>query len=369
MIEDNKHTEGISDELRGLTRRVERLERSNWILKAVNLVALAVVVSITRIPSIWATITPSISAMRFNLVSLSGKTLATLGVNASGFPSLTFFDASGKRLTQVGEADNGKSAGLNGFDGNALLAGKGVPRAPLGINSAGAGEAEYDGNGIQRVGISINANSSLDGMFLLDAHKVVRATMLETAAPIFDGFSVALDDANGKVRSSMYVQNAISTTTYNGFALADPNGVGRASFSEPLSQTAPTGGPFLVLDDINGKARATLFAENAISSTTYTGFSLSDPNGVTKGLFFIPLEESSPTGGPGLLLNDVNGKSRATVGVNNSAGGARFSVFDANEIQRAVFGGSLNAGNGFIIFNNAADNRIGAWFPPAAPVP
>ena len=117
---ENKHTEGIFDELRALTQRVDRLERTNRALKIVNLAALAAVVAIIRIPSIWALTPGVINALQYNLYSRSGTLLATLGTNTSGFPSLTFFDATGKRLTQVGEADDGKSAGVYGFDGNPI---------------------------------------------------------------------------------------------------------------------------------------------------------------------------------------------------------------------------------------------------------
>lgn len=371
----NVDAQRFSIELRLIKERVQRLERGNRMLKVVNLVALAAVVATTRIPGIWATPTTSISAEKFILESPSGKTLATLGVNASGFPSLTFFDASGKRLTQVGEADNGKSAGVYGFDDNALLAGKGVLRASFGISSAGAGEAEYDGNGIQRVGISIAASSSVDGLVLFDANKVVRATMLETAAPIFDGFSVALDDANGKIRSSMYVQNAISTTTYTGFSLTDPNGVGRASFSEPLSETASTGGPFLVLEDANGKSRVSMFVENSIT-TGFGGMSLIDANGIIRSNYANELTDSFGTeSGPFLIFEDINGNPRASLFVNNSltTGGAGLALFDAEfaktNLDRTFFGENLSTSDGLILFNNAAGKSIGGWLPPAAPTP
>src|SRR5579863_3223223 len=129
---ENKHTGGISDELRALTRRVDRLERSNRMLKIVSLVALAAVIVATRIPITSAGPSGVINALQYNLYSRSGTLLATLGTNTSGFPSLTFFDATGKRLTQVGEADNGKGAGVYGFDNNAVLPGKGVTRASFG---------------------------------------------------------------------------------------------------------------------------------------------------------------------------------------------------------------------------------------------
>src|SRR5208337_3398476 len=122
MSESMNHAEAaqLSKELQLLTQRVERLERTNRTFKIVNLVALAVVVAITRIPITSAGPTGVVNALQYNLFSRSGNLLATLGTNTSGFPSLTFFDAAGKRLTQVGESDNGKAAGLNAFDGNAL---------------------------------------------------------------------------------------------------------------------------------------------------------------------------------------------------------------------------------------------------------
>ena len=146
-----------------------------------NLVVLAAtIIAISRIHGIWASPATSVSALQFNLVSSLGKSLATLGVNATGIPSLTFYDANGKPLTQVGEGGQGKSAGLYAFDGDTLLAGTGMMRASLGVSAAGAGEEEFDGTGTQRVGTGIAADSSSDGVTLYDAKKILRASIAET---------------------------------------------------------------------------------------------------------------------------------------------------------------------------------------------
>ncbi len=98
---DNKRTAGISDELRALTRRVDRLERSNRVLKIVSLVALAAVIVATRIPITSAGPSGVINALQYNLYSRSGTLLATLGTNTSGFPSLKFFDSTGNALLRL----------------------------------------------------------------------------------------------------------------------------------------------------------------------------------------------------------------------------------------------------------------------------
>lgn len=325
---DSKLTNGMSDELRALTRRVDRLERSNRALKIVNLAALAAVVAIIRIPSIWALTPGVINALQYNLYSRSGALLATLGTNTSGFPSLTFFDATGKRLTQVGEADNGKGAGLFASEGNAVLPGKGVERAGFGISFAAglghtspfdfSGEGELDGNGILRVASGFSTDLSADGLFLADAKQALRASVAQYEGPAFDGFGVGLVDANGKTRASMFADDLISTTTYAGFTLNDPTG------------------PF---------------------------------NGL-RGQFIVPLDESSPTGGPNFALYDVNGKYRVTAGVNNSiTTSAGFNLFDASENDRAGFVEPPGGGNYLIYFNDAAGKNLGVWQPPAAPVP
>ena len=109
-------------------------------LKIAGLVVLAALIVTTRMPITSAGPSGVINAVQYNLFSRSGTLLATLGTNTSGFPSLTFFDATGKRrLTQVGEADDGKSAGIYGFDNNALLPGTGVLRASFGIGALSVG--------------------------------------------------------------------------------------------------------------------------------------------------------------------------------------------------------------------------------------
>jgi len=197
------------DDLELLTQRVDRLERSNRLLKIVNLVGVVAIIAITRIPITSAGPSGIINALQYNLFSRSGTLLATLGTNTSGFPSLTFFDAKGKRLTQFGEADDGKSAGFYGFDGNALLSGKGVARASLLISAGGAGESEFDGNEIQRVFSGIVADSTVDGLFLFDAKTKLRADVLQQTggSPVL--FSVY--DDTGSPRAAMFEDDVHSS--------------------------------------------------------------------------------------------------------------------------------------------------------------
>jgi hypothetical protein len=291
---ENIDTQRLADELGLVKQRVDRLERSNRMLKIVNLMAVAGVVAITQIPGIWASApTTSITAQKFILASAAGKTLATLGVTLKGYPSLTFFDSNGKTLTQVGEAANGESAGLYDYDGNTVLTGTGQVRASVGISSQGAGLEEFDGFARLRLGAGIEANSSGDGIVLYDTNEKARAALSETSAPLFNGFSLALADSNGKIRSSVVVNNTLNSTTYTGFSVLDPNGVTRATLSAPmLEETTGTAGPVLTLNDVAGKPRAEVFANN--SSTGYAGLAITAASGLIRGTFNEPLNNSNP---------------------------------------------------------------------------
>lgn len=394
---ENKHTEGIFDELRALTRRVDRLERTNRALKIVNLAALAAVVAIIRIPSIWALTPGVINALQYNLYSRSGTLLATLGTNTSGFPSLTFFDATGKRLTQVGEADDGKSAGVYGFDGNAILGGKGVERSGFGVGTTGAGMGLSDGNAIERVGTFITADSSVSGLILYDAKSVDRAQVTQDTNPktnqnvpfyiglngtngasqIFlaqdtsiDNF-IGLNDAKGKVRAELFqyaAGNSYGTTA--GFAFFDTNGVVRAGisdnassvdfslfdatgctaahcgvrgfFSEALDDSSTT----LGMEDASGVVRLAEGFETSGSYPNDSSFDLYDSKGTPRADIF---EQDIPGGFTGLTLLDTN--------------------FLTNKINRAGFVEPLDGSNPQIFFNDSTNKSIGSWLPPAAPVP
>ena len=386
---DSKQTAKISDELRALTRRADHLERSNRMLKIVSLVALAAVIATSRIPITSAGQSGIINALQFNLFSRSGPLLATLGANTSGFPSLAFFDAAGKRLTQVGEADNGKGAGIFGFDGNALLPGKGVQRAGFGVSTVAAGGGESDGSGIARIETGITSDSSSSGLTLYDAKSVLRAALAQDTSAF--PFIFFLTDANGKTRA--FIDESTSGDPLLG--LTDASGKNGAFGSERPETGVNQGASFAVTDskgnlrvataesehfktaavevfDANFSAGKTLSPRGGVFETfddSDTYLAINDRSGANRVVAgFIAL--STPPDSSFVDLFDSTGKSKVfLVADNTSTGFAGLDLLDTNGTGRAGLLEPLNGGNAAMFFNDSTNKSIGGWNPPAAPNP
>jgi hypothetical protein len=119
-------------------------------------------------PAGSGTLSANTNVESINLVNGSNQILATLGAAPNGGGSLTFFDNNGKRLFLVGMSDDATEAGLDGYDGNALAPGNGVPRIVFGV--AGS-ENAVPGFGMGVLGADgttgrVSLGSSLDGTTL-----------------------------------------------------------------------------------------------------------------------------------------------------------------------------------------------------------
>jgi len=150
----------------GLMGRIERLERSNRVMKFIALGAVVGCIALNALPAgsaLYPHGPKRVDAESFNLVSPKGVLLATLQAGATG-GQLVFFDATGKAEMLVGTGTDAAnpSIGTTVFDGNSLFPnGNGVKdRTFQGIsNNQGAitvGEFFLDQNGNSRLTNTIN---------------------------------------------------------------------------------------------------------------------------------------------------------------------------------------------------------------------
>jgi hypothetical protein len=109
----------MDEQISGLSRRVRRLESFNQIHLVVSTLAVAAVVVVGQLPSIWANGNgpKSFSAQEFVLVDSSGRTTARLAAAPAGGAALTFYDPDGKRMVSFEFTDDANLAGENVYDG------------------------------------------------------------------------------------------------------------------------------------------------------------------------------------------------------------------------------------------------------------
>jgi hypothetical protein len=102
-----------------------------------------------------------------------------------------------------------------------------------------------------------------------------------------------------------------------------------------------------------------------------TSISINDTAGVNRLIATFNTSGSFPHASY-LGLSDAKGIPRAFVSEQDVPGGfAGFSLIDANadKFGRAGFIEPLDGSNGRIYFNDAVGREIGAWSPPASPIP
>ena len=137
-----------------MMRRIERLERSNRVMKYIALGAVVGCIALNALPA-GSVVFPHgpkrVDAESFNLISPKGVLLATLQAGANG-GQLAFFDATGKAEMLVGNGGTAASpsVGTAIFDGNAVFP-----------NSNGVKDRVFEG-------ISANLGVTTVGQFLLD---------------------------------------------------------------------------------------------------------------------------------------------------------------------------------------------------------
>jgi hypothetical protein len=179
----------MESQICALTERIARLEKSNRAMKAIIAVAVLGMFAMSSTPQLMARGAKRMSALdagsvtadtittgRINLVNGGGQLVAVLGTSGSG-AGLVFLDQTEKWLLALGATQNGgkTSAGLVLFDGNQALAGKGVPRAAVGVSGNGAGLVALNGDGKPALVSGVNPDGSGSGSFALDGNEFARA--------------------------------------------------------------------------------------------------------------------------------------------------------------------------------------------------
>jgi hypothetical protein len=200
----------MDEQVAFLSRRVERLERSNRISLALSGLAVAAVVVVGQLPPILADGNgpKSFSAQEFVLVDHSGRTTARLAAAPKGGAALTFYDPKGKRTVAFGFTDDANQAGADLYDGNILAAGSGILRGGIGIGGPNLAGQPNRGPGI---GLAI---WQPNGHFALSASTGLDGT----------GQATQIFDSNGNVRT----YEGFGTSEQVGLFVSDANGNTRA---------------------------------------------------------------------------------------------------------------------------------------------
>lgn len=195
-----------------LIQRIERVERSNRILKRMALLAVAGAVLTASVPQAFSkTHRPPARALvaanviqtqMLQLLDANGNMVAVLGTRGNS-AGLVFFDNKGKTALALGEDQNANkpSAGLVVLDGNAFMPGNGVARAALGINGDGAGVTALDGDQKPALVGGVNADGTGAGAFTMDSNGHARSGFGNAA----NGTGFFAQDANNVTRLVMGV--------------------------------------------------------------------------------------------------------------------------------------------------------------------
>ncbi len=239
-----------------LSRRLNRLERSNRLLKVLSAVAVATLVGFAQLPSLSAKREgpKTFSAQQFVLVDSAGNALATLGAGPTGGGVLTFY-RGGKRIVGVGAGDHNIAYGLKLYDGN------GTAR----------GAFAYDIHD-QYVGGSV---SGPEGFASYDSTGTIRTfSGVDAESPVNVGFYVF--DGSGAARTG--IQNN-EFFNYNGLFVNDPGGANR------LYAFAALDGSFsnLGINDATGGSGAQAFSY-LTSDGSFSGSFVRDANNLDRVL-------------------------------------------------------------------------------------
>jgi hypothetical protein len=148
------------------SERIERLEKSNRVLKGLTALLAALCVTLASVPQVSSK--PSNrSAYEFDLLGPNGKVTAKLTTLRNG-PNLLFYDDNGKLVESVGIINDATlvGAGLGVADGNAIVPGTGVVRMSIGVSTkdpAGPGEgmSTYDASGRPRSAFGQTTDGSI----------------------------------------------------------------------------------------------------------------------------------------------------------------------------------------------------------------
>lgn len=249
----------IERRLEQMSKRLERAERANRVMKIGGSIGFATLIAFGSGPFASTVMakkvkppTAEVAAQAFDLENSSGQILATL-TQVSGKPNLVFFDGSGKTVLGVGLTSN--AAGITVVDGNSILAGSGIARNTWGITNSGAlsgiGGATFDADGKQRTrwGDAIDDSSS----------------------------GIQFDDSNGAFRTG--VEYDPTTAFFNGFSTYDGSGHPLSVLGNVLATEGPLSAndSFMELLDTTGQLRVLEFQ----NSTNEGGVDYNEGAGTT----------------------------------------------------------------------------------------
>lgn len=266
----------MEDRTRGLTNRLERLERTNRRLKLVGFAALALVgMAATKdvgFPDL-------IKTQRLQIVDDRGNVLADLGrFGSKKHPALAFYDSKRVLRATIGLDGESDSSGSSTFDHTGTI------RTTIGVAEAGptkgnSGVNVYDKNGLIRGGVDVDVVNDFTGFFNLDANakaRVVAGTSLEGTTPFYN-----LYDGNGTQRASMSVD--YDTSGGEGVFFRDKDSLLRAIVN--VDGYLGVGGESLVFTNNNGGSNT--------SNSDVGGFLSVEGGG---GNFFTNDTNGNPTG-------------------------------------------------------------------------
>jgi hypothetical protein len=241
--------------LEAMLQRIDRLERTNRAMKLVAIGAILACIALKAGPALSAFPhgPKMIDAERFNLVTPNGTLVATIGRGPNG-GFLAFYDNNGKAEMTVGTSATvgDKTFGVAEFDGNQLLAGKGINRLILAASPTTLGESVYDPKGIARLSNVTGSDGSNAGSFFYDQNGTLRAGIgLGTNGP-----GTFFQDSNGTARVLEGVTGDDSATS---FAMRDIN----SNLLADISARGDDSSTSMIIFDGNGTQRVTSGVSNA----------------------------------------------------------------------------------------------------------
>src|SRR5579863_1714725 len=156
-----------------LLKRLERLERENARIRRFSKLALssltALLIAVAAVPKANTGGPLILKAKEFDLLGPNGAVTAKLATYRGG-PNLVLYDDNGKLVENVGVVNDQTvaQAGMNVFDGNAIVSGNGVGRFNASVTTrntsgqggTGEGIGTFDGSGILRSTIGQSVDGS-----------------------------------------------------------------------------------------------------------------------------------------------------------------------------------------------------------------
>ncbi len=260
-----------------LNRRLHRIERSNLVLKVLNVACAATLIGFARLPAIIAgsSAPKTLSAQEFVVVNSAGDVLAKLSAGKKAGALLTFVDPQGKQILSAGTFEDGTGAGVNLYDGNTIVPGHGVVREGLGMAVAphpnpGIGASVYGPDGRLRVSWGALPDGTNPGFASYDSNGIVRTFSGIELDSRFVGHYVL--DSTGAGRNGIQTDER---DNFNGFFANDADGINRVAHFEALDGSIA----FSAVNSSAGPLGARL-TEFVTGDGSLGEFNIADSNGV-----------------------------------------------------------------------------------------